>query len=340
MISLYEPSGYLDIERLIKLRGINFIFIIGARGIGKTYGVCRYLITHDDIKMLLIRRTVVQVELINIPEFSPIASPAKDLGVDYHMTKIAKNYNALYIDPPESDPRLAAITAAMSTFSNIRGFDASDINVIFYDEFQPERGEREIQNEGEKFLNMYETVNRNRELKGERPVKAICASNANDINSPILRELDLVDVCAKMQSEGQEIYMNTSRGIAVIMPQSSPISQAKRKTALYQAVNKDSEFTQMALDNAFDEVLDVQSYPLSEFKPLATIKNITVYMHKSRNFIYLSRHKSGAAETYDTSEASTRQFKKNYFWLYDAYLRQQLTFESLQVKQEFEKIIF
>lgn len=338
MITLYEPSGYLDIPRILKLKGINFVFLIGARGIGKTYGVCKYLLTHEDATMLLIRRTDRQVELINIPQFSPLAKPAKDLGFEYTLRKVAQGYRALWL---ESDPpRLLGYTAAMSTFSNIRGFDASDINFIFYDEFMPEKGERDIKGEGSKFLNMYETVNRNRELQGERAVKAICASNSNDINSPILRELDLVDVCARMQEREQEIYMNTARGIAVIMPQNSPISKAKAKTALYRAVDPEGDFAAMALDNSFDEIFDVKSYPLQEFKPLATIDGITVYMHKARNFIYISLHQSGACEIYDGSDAANRQFRAAYAWLYDAYMSQRIVFESLQAKQKFEKIIF
>lgn len=339
MIDIYEENGYLDIEKIINLRGITFVFIIGARGIGKTYGVCKYLIKHDDAVMMLIRRTVTQIELINIPEFSPLAKPAADLGFGYVMKRIAKNYNAIYT-ADEENPRLLAYTAAMSTFSNIRGFDASKVNFIFYDEFQPERGERDIANEGEKFLNMYETINRNRELNGEPPVKAICASNSNDINSPILRELDLVDVCAKMQERGQQIYMNTARGIAVIMPRDSRISKAKAKTALYKAVNKNSAFTRMALDNNFDEIVNVKSMPLREFKPLASIGNICIYQHKARSFIYISNHKSGAMFEYDLSDAGQRQFMASFDWLYDAYMNQSIVFESIQAKQDFEKIVF
>lgn len=338
MLNIYEDNGYIDMEKLIKLKGIWLLIIIGARGIGKTYGVCKYLIKHDDAVMMLIRRTVTQIELINIPEFSPLTKPAEDLGFGFTMKRLAKNYSGIYtLDEP---PRLLAYTAAMSTFSNIRGFDASDVNFIFYDEFQPERGERDIKNEGEKFLNLYETVNRNRELDGKPPVKAILASNANDINSPILRELDLVDVCARMQERGQEVYMNTARGIAVIMPQYSEISKKKANTALYRAVKKNGDFAQMALNNAFDEVYDIKTYPLVEFNPVARIKNINIYQHKSRKFIYISAHAAGSCMEFDDNGGSLRQFLRYFDWLYDVYMGGDMIFESLQIKQEFEKIIF
>ena len=335
--TIYEDNGYLDVERLINLKKINFIFIIGARGIGKTYGVLKYLIKHDDARMMLIRRTVTQVELINIPEFSPLAKPASDLGFEYELKKIAKNYSKL--QTLEDPPRILGYTAAMSTFSNIRGFDGSDINFIFYDEFQPERGDRVIKGEGEKFLNLYETINRNRELQGQPPVKAILASNANEIRSPILAEFGLTDVVAKMMDKKQEIYMNTNRGIAVIIPQRSPISEAKAETALYVAAESE-DFKSMALNNEFIEQANVQSYPLKELKPLAAIGTMTVYLHKSRGFVYISLHRSGDCESYDTSESGTRIFKDNYYWMVPAYLGHNIIFESMRARMTFEKIFF
>lgn len=335
--TIYEDNGYLDLERLINLKKINFIFIIGARGIGKTYGVLKYLIKHDNARMMLIRRTVTQVELINIPEFSPLAKPASDLGFEYELKKIAKNYSKL--QTLEDPPRILGYTAAMSTFSNIRGFDGSDINFIFYDEFQPERGDRVIKGEGEKFLNLYETINRNRELQGQSPVKAILASNANEIRSPILAEFGLTDVVAKMMDKKQEIYMNTNRGIAVIIPQRSPISEAKAETALYVAAESE-DFKSMALNNEFIEQANVQSYPLKELKPLAAIGAMTVYLHKSRGFVYISLHRSGDCESYDTSESGTRVFKDNYYWMVPAYLGQNIIFESMRARIAFEKIFF
>ena len=43
---------------------------------------------------------------------------------------------------------------------------------------------------------------------------------------------------------------------------------------------------------------------------------------------------------YDTSDAGTRQFLNSFNWLYDAYMNQCIIFESLQAKQDFEKIVF
>lgn len=333
----YPDHEYLNIPFMLSWKRINFIFLIGARGIGKTYGTMKELILNPYILMLLIRRTAAQIELINVPQFSPIAKPAKDLCVEWEMKKIAKNYNAMYLCGDE--PRLMAYTAAMSTFSNVRGFDASDVNFIFYDEFQPEWGDRVIKDEGKKFLNLYETVNRNRELQGQPPVKALLASNSNEIRSPILAEFGITDIIAKMQDKGQEVYMNTARGIAIVCPMHSPISDQKSETALYTAVDSE-EFKTMALENKYVETINVRSYPLQELKPITQIGELTVYLHKSRGFVYCSTHSSGDCEKYEMTASGIRIFKDNYYWMLPAYLGGNITFENVRSRMLFEKIFF
>lgn len=335
MYNLYLENGYLNMPTLIEMK-IPFVFVIGGRGIGKTYGTLKYLIEHEAVKMLMLRRTQAQIDLVNIPTLSPLTAPANDLGFQFEARKIAKNYCGLYT---VEEGRLFAFTAAMSTFSNVRGFDASTFNFIFYDEFIPERGERALKDEGEKFVNMIETVNRNRELQGGDPVKVICASNSNNINNPILYEMGLVDIAARMQDKRQSVYINTDRGVAIIMPKESPISEAKAGTALYKAVSKDSNFYNMAIGNQFEESQNIKSMPINEFKPIVSIGAVTVYVHKSRGYIYVSRHRSGACTIFKTDSTSLIQFKVNYRWLIAAHMVGDVWFESLSVKQDFEKFL-
>lgn len=335
MYNLYLENGYLNMEAIIEMP-IPFIFVIGGRGIGKTYGTLKYLMEHENVKMLMLRRTQTQIDLVNTPSLSPLTPTAKDLGFEFEVKKIAKNYCGLYT---AEEHRLFAFTAAMSTFSNVRGFDAQSFNFIFYDEFIPERGERVNKTEGEKFVNMIETVNRNRELQGGEPVKVICASNSNDIDNLILREMNLVDIAARMQDKKQSVYINNNRGVAVIMPKNSPISEAKAGTALYKAVSNDSDFYNMAIGNKFEHSQNIKSEPIKEFKPIVSIGTVTIYVHKSRGYFYVSRHKAGGCTQFSTDTTSLVQFKVNYRWLIVAHMAQEVHFESLSVKQDFEKFL-
>ena len=96
---------------------------------------------------------------------------------------------------------LHGYTSALSTFSNLRGFDGSNIKILLYDEFIPERHERLIKNEADAFFNVYETINRNRELQGGPPLIALCLSNSNSLASPIFTALNLVKTLERMHNK-------------------------------------------------------------------------------------------------------------------------------------------
>lgn len=60
---------------------------------------------------------------------------------------------------------------------------------------------------------MYETVNRNRELQGEKPVQVFLLGNTNNISIPILETLGLVEVIENMQRKNKKMYSNKSRAL-------------------------------------------------------------------------------------------------------------------------------
>ena len=47
LMNIYDKNGWLDVPRIVQLADrnkINFIFIIGARRTGKTYGIFQHFI--------------------------------------------------------------------------------------------------------------------------------------------------------------------------------------------------------------------------------------------------------------------------------------------------------
>lgn len=187
-MKLYLDSGYVNIKGIIDL-GLPFNFVVGGRGTGKTYTALE-TVKEEDIKFMFMRRTQAQAELINKPDFSPFKSLNVDKGWNV-ITKPLTKYNAGFYESCEGEAVGAPIgyTCALSTISNVRGFDAQDVKILVYDEFIPERHERPIKNEGAALLNAYETINRNRELKGHRPLQLLCLANSNDLSNPIFMEL-------------------------------------------------------------------------------------------------------------------------------------------------------
>lgn len=327
-MGMYLDSGYIDIHWIVS-RETTFNILIGARGIGKTYGALDYCLSNK-IKFLYLRRTQTQADIAG----SPIYCPVKAITPDIYPDRSGKNLYQL----TDEEKNTYGYIAALSTFSNLRGFDSSEIEWIIFDEFIPESSERAMKNEGETFLNLYETVNRNRELKGKPPVFVLLMANSNQIASSILLQLQLVRPIAKMIKANQSYWYDKERSVSVIYPIDSPISQKKAGTALYRLAGSGS-FSDMALSNVFADLDDpmIKSRPLNEYKPLCAIGEICIYRHKSRIEYYVSSHFSGKPQVFSLSQSDLARFRKQYLWLQLAIIQNQVYYEDKVVQLILEK---
>lgn len=331
-MNIYLKSGYCDIESIIKT-GMPFIFVYGGRGIGKSYGALQYVLKNKR-KFLFVRRTQSQIDLVAKPEFSPFKAVMVDMGLDVQTKSITKYNAGFYLDN-----ELIGYAAALSTISNIRGFDASDVELIIYDEFIPEKHERPIREEGAAFLNMVETVGRNRELKGGKPLQVICLANSNDLGNPIFMELNLIKIVEKMKARKRAYYINKDRGILLVSLDESPISKKKKETSLYK-LTSGSDFEKMALQNEFvdDSIAINKSRNLKEFVPYVKIADCCIYKHKSDNRFYMSEHTSGSPPEFTTASADLERFRRKYYFLWNAYLERRIEFENKLCSLLFERL--
>ena len=329
-MNLYTSEGWLDVPAIVK-QGYPFTFVTGGRGTGKTYGALLYARQRSapSHRFMLLRRTQAQVELISKPEFSPFK--ALDLAEGFvTVTQPLTKYTSGFYNGKEQDDGtwkaagpLLGYTAALSTFSNLRGFDASDVDLIIFDEFIPQAQERPIKDEPGALYNCYESVARNR-----TGVQLLCLANANTLGNPIFLDLQLVQTAERMRAKGREIWTDDERGIMLVILQQSPISEMKRQQPLYR-LQKDSEFTRMALDNdfAYEERSGSGRLPLKELVPLVAVGEICIYRRKAGGY-YVSGHRSGSPESYGTGAHDLERFRRRYLWLWQAYMNRNILFEE------------
>lgn len=343
-MGLYHESGYCNIP-WIMAQGATFNFIIGGRGTGKTYGALKYIV-ENKITFMLMRRTQAQTDFINRPEFSPFKALQMDnIANNIGVESISKYNAAFYRQVQDVDEKWKCegaplgYTCALSTISNMRGFDVSDVALLLYDEFIPEQHQRPLKNEGAAFANAYETMNRNRELQGKQPLRVLCLANANDLANPLFDFFGIIGKVEKMARKGQEWMLDPKRGISVAMLQDSPISKRKAKSALYSAVDN-SDFTDMALQNIFaqEDAEMVQSKDIRQYAPLVSIGKITIYRHKSNGTYYVSRHSCGTVPTYAGTETDKRRAIIEYPYINTAYIRKRILFEDRQSLIYFREI--
>lgn len=332
----YDKQGYIDFSSMLKEDRSTLKFIVGARGTGKTFGALKYMIDHS-YKFIFMRRTQTQVDLIKADDLNPFKSLYRVLGRDYSFTmqSINKYVSGIYrIDPDDAEARPygppIGYVMALSTISNIRGFDASDVDYIIYDEFIGERHEKSIAAEGSAFLNAIETVGRNRELEGSEPLRILAMSNSTNLANPIFIELKLITKIEKQINKGVDVIKLPDRDISVYVLKDSPISKKKAQTSLYRIAGTDSDFAQMALSNQFNKEFfgQVKSRKLAEFSPLVSVGELMIYKHKSRREWYVTDTEAGRPERYDSSDIELERFRNDYYYLKLAYLNRHVFFMS------------
>lgn len=346
-INVYNKEGYLDWPKIFKLTARTpIIFLTGSRGCGKSYGLLKEL-WHSGECFMYLRRTQKEADISCRQESNPFNSLIADKAVPEIVVKsVAKDLSAFYEAKPDDEGRYVAsgnyrgLVGALSTFSSMRGMDFSSVRSIFYDEFCPEKTARPIKGEATALWNLYETICRNRELKGEPPVKLIACANSNDITNPYYLDLGIVDRAVKMQQEKQTISIDESRGLSLIYLDHSPISSRKKHTTLYKLTSNSSQFSSMALENRFwlqdSEVIKPYKLP-GEWTPLCGINGIVIYKHKNERLFYISTYKTGTYREFGSSYAEKKRFLNNYLSIWTAHLRSRVYFESYACLELFEQ---
>ena len=341
-MKLYDNNGYVNIPEVLKHEA-TFIFIYGGRGTGKTYGALKEMIEgkHHFIYM---RRLAAQTDIVKKESMQPYKTLNDDMGWSIQPFPINKYISAFYESDVNEDGKVIPVgdqhglLTSLSTFSNLRGVDGSDIDTIILDEFIPELNERPIKGEADALFNAYETINRNRELKGEDPVKLLCLANSNRIDNPLFMELKLVRKAEKIRQDGKEYLYDPKRKMLLIDLYKSQISEAKSDTALYQ-LTKGTEFYEMAIRNSFinEERGRIETRPIKEYRPVVSIGEITIYKHKSRREYYVTTFRSGSPDSYTTGEKDRERFRKKYLFLWQCYMRREVVFEEYMSEILFDK---
>lgn len=343
----YTPEGYLDTDALFATP-YNCIIINGGRGTGKTYGCLKYVIEHK-LNYMLLRRTQRQCNLLRRDLFNPFKALNRDMGWQIGTKAEGEGcygyYNQVYDNDKQSYVCVGdrfGMLLALSTFSNLRGFDSQESQILIFDEFNPESGERKIEDEADKFFNAYETINRNRELQGMPPLKLVLLSNSNTLNNDIMLSLHLVLQVEKMKRKGQTIYKDEKRSLLFIMMDDSPISEQKEDTFIYRLVGE-SQFKSMAIDNDFaqEDMSYVRQQNIREYRPTCAIAEICIYERKSRRrgqgCYYISGHRSGSPRLYSLSDIDKKRFMLDNRHVWREYLLGNVFFESYFCELIFQK---
>ena len=282
-------GNYLVIENS-DLAILNILF--GGRGLGKTDSILKNRVLDSDAdetgqsKFIWLRDTAEVVKKIAAGNSltAPIAAHVKDFP-NVTIEKSGSNY-CFIKDAKTDNYRVLGYLAALSTFHNMRGISYEDVINITWDEFIPEEGTIIKQHQGIIFLNMYESVNRNRELEGKAPVQIIFLSNSEDVYSEVLEDLGVSGLIEDMVATGKNDYRDTDMWISFLSSQK--FKEAKANTFIYR-INKNDKFKQRALENKFtnNQALIKRKVNLKGSTGLFTLSHRYTFLQLAYGSIYI-----------------------------------------------------
>lgn len=340
-MKLYDHNGYANMPEILQT-DLPFLLVIGGRGTGKTYGSLKWLL-ENHITFIYMRRTAAEMELVGKTEFSPIVQIGSELGIPLVCEPISKYVYGVYHADDEGKRKGEAVAyvMALSCVANCRSFSAEKVTHILFDEAIPENHIKRMRNENLSILNMYESLNRNREMQGRPPMKLIFLCNANNMEAPVLDALGCVRILDDMRKKNQSFKIVSYKGLAIFLLKNSPISAEKRETALYKLAKNQEEFTDMALDNSFskDNYTDIQNRPLAEYVPFATIGSICLYRHKSNYEWYVSETISGKPVEFENTITDRQRFRLYCLKSWEDYFSRKLIFENVSAKSFYKAVM-
>lgn len=343
---------YFDVKKRIEDNPDCFIFIIiGGRGTGKTYSALNMML-EEKKKFVFIKRTIDDVNLLcagngklgsKKNQYSADLSPFKPLNRDKHTNiqafLIEKGLGAFYECDSENQPVGEPIgyVWALSAVIKFKGFDVSECDYMIFDEFIPQIGERVSSVEGERLLDLYITIARDREMRGRPTLKLICLANATRASNPTLDVLELVDRVVEMQMQDESIYKDLDKGIYLErLKAAESFLEVAEKMQIYKAM-AGTKWADMALNNnfAFDDFSQVQKSNLKYMicRCSFSIKKQTYYIYsKEDGSFYVTRSASNLKGlkhyNLDKKGHAAAFYYDFVIDIKDALMRDKVTFDS------------
>lgn len=320
-MDLYSKEGYYQIGHdLESYPEAVAYFVVGGRGTGKTYGTLKYMLENEQ-EIVFVKRTKDDVDLLcssgDDLQFNPFEQLNKDFGYSITADQIRKGFGAFY-DHTEDQKKFIGYITALSAVANVKGFEMQRAKWQIFDEFIPMRGQRVMKSEGINTLDLYETVNRSRDVRGADPLRMIFLANSTSLNNQIFEAFDIIDEVQQMKADGKNYLYLPGRYIFIRLLDDNAAFQSRRaKSKIFSAVGKDSSWTRSALSNdfAFDDVSMIDKLPLSGWRAYASVKyNDTrqMFIYKKGKAFYISSAPHNAGKIYDcNTDGGRRSFKSD-----------------------------
>lgn len=310
----YNPNKLLSYNRILN-------FIIGARGIGKTYGYKKFCINrflkHGE-QFIYLKRYKTDVK--GVEQFFDTVSQ------DFPESTFKVKGRELYIDD-----KLAGWVMPLSSWQSVKSREFPNVCTILYDEFLLEKSSKQsyMQDEPKALLNFMDTVIRNRDN-----ARCICMSNAVSVVNPFFLYFNLIPNIDKRY--------NAYESIVVEIPDSVDFTEERKKTKFGKLI-AGTDYGDFSLGNEFvnDSQVFIEKRSKESKYQFSIVYNgmtIGVWVDTEKGLLYLSNDydpdskKIFALSTDDLDEnvLLMNSWKNNYYLgkMVNAFLNGYLRFDN------------
>lgn len=310
----YNPNKLLSYNRILN-------FIIGARGIGKTYGYKKYCINRflkSGEQFIYLKRYKTDVKGVE-QFFDTVAQ-------EFQGTTFKVKGRELYIND-----KLAGWVMPLSSWQSVKSREFPNVCTILYDEFLLEKSSKQMymQDEPKALLNFMDTVIRNRDN-----ARCICMSNAVSIVNPFFLYFGLVPNIDKRY--------NAYDSIVIEIPDSVDFTEERKKTKFGKLIDG-TDYGDFSLGNEFindSQVFIEKRSKESRFQFSVVYNGMTIgaWVDTEKGILYLSNEydptskKTYALTTDDLDENTLlmNNWKNNYYLgkMVNAFLNGYLRFDN------------
>lgn len=338
-----EDTYYHLLNDFLKFPRAWCYVVWSKRGPGKTYSAL-WLAYYCKVPFVYMKRTDKDV--------ARILKEEDDLGIDsspYKPLKIQKNirvvgvqiddgFGAFYEADNEGQPtgRLLCYVLSFNKIYTYKGNDFSECEMLVFDEFIPQIGDRIKKAEGELLLDLYSTISRDRLKKGRDPLKMVLFANAEQISVPVTQELEIIDEIAELNASGATHLYIEDRDILIhhITDEEVPIQECE-KVGIWKGMQGtawfDKAFGGKFVHNDFSNVIPKR---VKRSKPILELYHkrhyYYIYLNEEKGTYYMTSTPAKAKLSYNLErENEQKRFYYDYLIdLYEACVEERFKFEK------------